>query len=154
MSLNETARAALKTALSVVILLVALSAALTYARRPVTPGRTTAPLLLKNRPRPAPAAAVVAAAPEATPAPAEPEAPVPTDDVPEPAEMPLEEGALEATVSRVVQEVIASGQLDSCDISLSEVRVASEELAEALRRMLMRRGRPVPPPVAPSELAR
>jgi putative nucleotidyltransferase with HDIG domain len=57
-------------------------------------------------------------------------------------DVPLEEGALESTVRRVTEELIAEGQLDATNLTLNEMRIAGDAMATALREMLMRRSRP------------
>lgn len=55
------------------------------------------------------------------------------------ASAPIEEGMLEATVSRVVHEVIAEQQLVECPLTLADLSVVEQALVRVLREMLTRR---------------
>lgn len=58
------------------------------------------------------------------------------------AQAPLEDGSLETNVRLVIDEVVGNGQLDDCDLSLSDIRAAQREFVVVLREMLLRRSRP------------
>jgi S1-C subfamily serine protease len=134
MSLNETTTAALKTALSVVILLVALVAAFNYSRRPAAPRPVMPPLLRKSRLPAAQPAAVVAtaAAPEAAPTATEPEPPVAQDDIPEPADIPLEDivqHAMPAVVQIATGTKYGSGFFVAADLVATNQHVVAGAIA-------------------------
>lgn len=128
MSLDDTSRAAIRTALAALMVIVALFGAFTYSRQPVSRNRTPPAIPPWSRPRPAPAAAVAEPVPEAAPVPTESDASVPSDDVPEPSAMPLEdivEHAMPAVVHLETATRYGSGFFIAPDLVATNEHVVS-----------------------------